>query len=63
VTDFNSQFASFFPTRLHLERGISAFNIKNNFVANAVYTTSGPRWLLGFLFSPFATPAAAYPSA
>ena len=39
VTDFNSQFASFFPTRLYLERGISAYNIKNNFVGNAVYTT------------------------
>lgn len=39
VTDFNSQFASFFPTRLYLERGISAYNIKHNFVANSVYTT------------------------
>ena len=38
-TDFNSQFASFFPTRLNLERGISAYNIKSNFVANAVYNT------------------------
>ena len=38
VTDFNSQFASFFPTRLYLERGISAYNIKHNFVGNAVYT-------------------------
>lgn len=39
VTDFNSQFASFFPTRLYLERGISAYNVKNNFVTNAVYRT------------------------
>lgn len=39
VTDFNSQFASFFPTRLNLERGISAYNITHNFVGNAVYTT------------------------
>ncbi len=39
VTDFNSQFASFFPTRLYLERGISAYNITHNFVANALYTT------------------------
>jgi hypothetical protein len=45
VTDFNSQFTSFFPTRLYLERGPSAFNIKHNFVTNAVYTTSGPRWI------------------
>lgn len=39
VTDFNSQFASFFPTRLYLERGISAYNVPHNFVANAVYST------------------------
>ncbi len=39
VTDFNSQFASFFPTRLYLERGISPYNVTNNFVANAVYTS------------------------
>jgi hypothetical protein len=38
-TDFNSQFASFFPTRLNLERGISAYNVPHNFVANAVYST------------------------
>ena len=38
-TDFNSQFASFFPTRLNLERGISAYNVPQNFVANAVYST------------------------
>lgn len=39
VTDFNSQFASFFPTRLNLERGISAYNVPQNFVANAVYSS------------------------
>ncbi len=55
VTDFNSQFASFTPTRLYLERGISAFNVKHNFVANAVYTTKGPRWASGFLLSPIVT--------
>jgi hypothetical protein len=38
-TDFNSQFASFTPTRLNLERGTSAYNQTNNFVANAVYNT------------------------
>ena len=37
--DFNSQFASFFPTRLNLERAISAYNIKHNFVANGVFTS------------------------
>ena len=39
ATDFNSQFASFFPTRLYLERAISAYNVPHNFVANAVYNT------------------------
>ena len=49
ATDFNSQFASFFPTRLNLERALSAYNITHNFVANAVYNThfksgSGEAW-------------------
>ncbi|HYL36798.1 MAG TPA: carboxypeptidase regulatory-like domain-containing protein [Bryobacteraceae bacterium] len=39
ATDYNSQFASFFPTRLNLERGISAYNVTHNFVANTVYNT------------------------
>jgi hypothetical protein len=63
TVDFNSQFASFFPTRLNLERGLSAYNIKHNFVANAVYNTpfkagSGqPFWSRAFAdmtFSPIA---------
>jgi hypothetical protein len=61
VTDFNSQFSSFTPTRLYLERGLSAFNVKNNFVANAVYTTKGPRWVSGFLFSPIVTARSGIP--
>lgn len=61
VTDFNSQFASFTPTRLYLERGLSAFNIKNNFVATAVYTTKGPRWVSGFLLSPIVTARSGIP--
>jgi len=61
VTDFNSQFASFFPTRLYLERGPSAFNIKHNFVANAVYTTAGPRWISGLLLSPIVTARSGIP--
>ncbi len=53
VTDFNSAFASFWPTRLYLDRGISSFNIKNNFTANAVYATTSKNWLLrDFTFSP-----------
>jgi len=61
VTDFNSQFASFFPSRLYLERGLSTFNIKNNFVANAVYTTKGPRWISGLLLSPIVTARSGIP--
>jgi len=61
VTDFNSQFSSFFPTRLYLERGLSAFNIKNNFVANAVYTTPGRSWIHGLLLSPIVTARSGIP--
>jgi hypothetical protein len=35
-TDFNSAFAAFIPTRLDLERGLSAFDIRHNFVASGV---------------------------
>jgi hypothetical protein len=38
-TDFNNNFMPFRPTRIDLERGVSAFNITHNFVASAVYTT------------------------
>ncbi len=38
-TDFNNDFMPFRPTRLALERGISSFNIKHNFVGSAVYQT------------------------
>jgi len=38
-TDFNSAFAAFIPTRLNLERGISAFDVPHNFTANAVIRT------------------------
>jgi len=39
VTDFNSAFAAFIPTRLNLERGLSAFDIRHNFVASGVLTS------------------------
>ncbi len=39
TTDFSSGIAAWRPTRLNLERGISAYNITHNFVANAVYST------------------------
>jgi hypothetical protein len=38
-TDFNNNFMPFRPTRINLERGLSAFNIAHNFVASAVYST------------------------
>jgi hypothetical protein len=37
--DFNNDFMPFRPTRMRLERSPSAFDIKHNFVANAVYAT------------------------
>ena len=37
--DFNNDFMPFRPTRMSLERSPSAFDIRHNFVANAVYTT------------------------
>jgi hypothetical protein len=38
-TDFNSAFAAFIPTRLDLERAISVFDIRHNFVASGVFRT------------------------
>ncbi|HXG93604.1 MAG TPA: TonB-dependent receptor [Blastocatellia bacterium] len=35
-TDFNSAFAAFIPTRLDLERAVSAFDVPHIFTANAV---------------------------
>lgn len=39
VTDFNSAFAAYIPTRLNLERGVSAFDIRHNFVASGVFSS------------------------
>ncbi|HYL74981.1 MAG TPA: hypothetical protein VEU96_12295, partial [Bryobacteraceae bacterium] len=36
VTDYNSGFAAYIPTNLRLERAVSSFDIRHNFVANAV---------------------------
>jgi hypothetical protein len=38
-TDFNSAFSAFLPTRLDLERAVSAFDVPHNFVFNAVFRT------------------------
>ena len=50
VTDFNSAFSAYIPTRLNLERGLSAFDIRHNFVASGVFRApfqAGPdnNWL------------------
>ena len=39
VSDFSSQSTPFRPGFLNLDRAVSDFNIKNSFVANAVYTS------------------------
>ncbi|MBM3811504.1 MAG: TonB-dependent receptor [Acidimicrobiia bacterium] len=61
VTDFNSAFAAFLPTRLDLDRAVSVFNISHNFVASGVFTSpfqKGPgrnvmeRALADITFSP-----------
>ncbi len=39
ITDYNSAFAAAFPTRLNLERGLSSFDIRHNFVASGVFTS------------------------
>ncbi|MGA9307159.1 MAG: hypothetical protein WBW31_17275 [Candidatus Sulfotelmatobacter sp.] len=39
VSDFSSQSTPFRPGLLNLDRSVSDFNIKNSFVANAVYTS------------------------
>jgi hypothetical protein len=38
-TDFNSAFAAFLPTNLRLERAISTFDIRHNFVASGVFVS------------------------
>lgn len=39
VTDFGSQFYAPFPTRLFLERGLSTFDIRHNFIFSGVFHT------------------------
>ncbi|MBS1786365.1 MAG: TonB-dependent receptor [Acidobacteria bacterium] len=39
VTDFGSQFYAPFPTRLYLERGLSTFDIRHNFIFSGVFRT------------------------
>jgi hypothetical protein len=46
ITDYNSAFAAAFPTRLDLERSLSSFDIRHNFVANAVFLSPFRNWAL-----------------
>ncbi len=39
VTDYNSAFYAPFPSRLNLERGLSSFDIRHNFVFSGVFTS------------------------
>ncbi len=39
VTDFGSQFYAPFPTRLHLDRALSTFDIRHNFIFSGVFRT------------------------
>lgn len=51
VTDYNSAFAAFLPTNLRLERGISSFDIRHNFVASGVFSSP---WKAGAGRNPLA---------
>lgn len=46
VTDFNTAFYAPFPTRLFLDRGLSSFDIRHNFVLSGVFTSPWKNWLL-----------------
>jgi hypothetical protein len=46
VTDYNSSFAASFPTRLNLERALSSFDIRSNFVASGVFISPFKNWAL-----------------
>ena len=46
ITDYNSAFAAAFPTRLRLERGLSSFDIRHNFVASGVISSPWKNWWL-----------------
>ncbi len=37
VVDFNSAFSAFLPTRLNLDRSVSVFDVRHNFVASGVF--------------------------
>jgi hypothetical protein len=43
VTDFNALFFSYIPTRLNLDRSVSTFDIRHNFVASGTFQTPWTR--------------------
>lgn len=56
VSDFSSQSTPFRPGLLNLDRAVSDFNVKNSFVANAVYTSPlhhGGDSFVHYLYSDF----------
>jgi hypothetical protein len=46
ITDYNSAFSAAFPTRLELERSLSSFDIRHNFVVSGVFTSPFKNWWL-----------------
>ncbi len=53
VTDFNTAFYAPFPTRLFLDRALSSFDLRHNFVLSGVANSPWKNWLLrDFSFSP-----------
>jgi hypothetical protein len=54
VTDYNSAFYAPFPSRLDLERSVSSFDLRHNFVFSGVFTspyTRGGDSVMGHLFA------------
>src|SRR5262249_6146701 len=57
VTDYNSAFYAPFPTRLNLERALSSFDIRHNFIFSGVFVTpfkSGEDSIWAHLFADIA---------
>ncbi len=46
VTDFNSAFSPPFPSRLYLDRALSTFDIRHNFVFSGVFQSPFKNWAL-----------------
>ncbi len=46
VTDFGSQFYAPFPTRINLDRALSSFDIRHNFIFSGVFRSPAKNWFL-----------------